>query len=79
MPRGGRRTTILFWKRMLKEAGLDWVKVERLAADREGLRKTMYERMKHPEQWEWKLILNRDSDDKRDSETNEGSEQPAEM
>ena len=32
----GKRKTLLYWKRMLRECGVDWTDVERLESDRDG-------------------------------------------
>ena len=34
--KGRKRKTVLYWKRMMKEAGWDWMDVERLASDKKG-------------------------------------------
>ena len=33
---GRKRKTVLYWRRVLREAGIDWTEVERLTSDRKG-------------------------------------------
>jgi hypothetical protein len=49
---GRKRKTVLYWKKLMKEAGWDCVEVDRLASDRKGWRKMVSKRMKHLERWE---------------------------
>ena len=42
-----KRKTVLFWKRILSEVGIDWTDVGRLANDRSGWNKLVKERMDH--------------------------------
>ena len=46
-PPGKKRKTVLHWKRLLSEAGIDWTDVGRLASDRSGWKKLVKERMDH--------------------------------
>ena len=48
----GRKKTVLYWKRMTKEAGWDWTNGERLANDRKGWKRMVRERMEHLYEWE---------------------------
>ena len=50
--RGRKRKTVLYWKRMLNECGVDWTDVERLCSDRDGWKECVRERMRHLEKWE---------------------------
>ncbi len=50
--KGRKRKTVLYWKRMLKEAGVDWTDVERLSRDRDGWKSMVKERMEHLYEWE---------------------------
>ena len=49
---GRKRKTVLYWKRMLNECGVDWTDVERLCSDRDGWKECVRERMKHLNKWE---------------------------
>jgi hypothetical protein len=44
---GRKKKTVLYWKRMLSEAGIDWTNVERLTADRDGWKGIVKARMDH--------------------------------
>lgn len=50
--RGRKRKTVLYWKRMLREAGVDWTDVERMSGDRDGWKKMIGVRMEHLDVWE---------------------------
>ena len=50
--KGRKRKTVLYWKRLMKEAGWDWTYVERLASDRRGWKKMVKERMEVLYRWE---------------------------
>ena len=49
---GRKRKTVLYWRRVLKEAGIDWTEVERLTSDRKGWKEKVAERMEHLDRWE---------------------------
>ena len=49
---GRKRKTVLYWKRMLCEAGCDWTDVERLTNDREEWKKVVNEHMDRADVWE---------------------------
>ena len=49
---GKKRKTVLYWKKLVKEAGLDVTKIGMLTADRDEWRATVRKRMKHLEAWE---------------------------
>ena len=49
---GRKRKTVLYWKGVLKDAGMDWTDIERLTADRDEWRRRVKKRMDHVEQWE---------------------------
>ena len=53
--KGRKRKTILYWKRMLRECGVDWTDVERVCGDRDGWRGIVRERMIHLDRWERQL------------------------
>ena len=50
--KGRKRKTPLYWKRLLREAGVDWTNVERLGSDRDGWKRMVNERMDHLYKWE---------------------------
>ena len=50
--KGRKRKTVLYWKRMMKEAGWDWTDVERLASDRKGWKRMVKARMDVLYVWE---------------------------
>ena len=43
---------VLYWRRVLREAGIDWTEVERLTSDRKGWKEKVAERMEHLDRWE---------------------------
>ena len=49
---GKKRKTVLYWKRLLKEAAIDWTDVERLSSDRDGWKELVNVRMNHLDVWE---------------------------
>ena len=49
---GRKRKTVLYWKRMLNETGVDWTDVERVCGDRDGWKECVRERMRHLDVWE---------------------------
>ena len=53
--KGKKRKTVLYWKRMLRECGVDWTDVERLCGDRDGWKECVRERMRHLDKWERQL------------------------
>ena len=50
--KGRKRKTVLYLKRMMKEAGWDWTDVERLASDRKGWKRMVKARMDVLYVWE---------------------------
>jgi len=50
--KGRKRKTVLYWKRLLKEAGIDVTDVERLTGDRETWKEMVNERMTVIDKWE---------------------------
>ena len=52
---GKKRKTVLYWKRILSEAGIDWTDVGRLASNRSGWKKLMKDRMDHLDVYERQL------------------------
>ena len=46
---------MLYWKRILSEAGIDWTDVGRLASDRSGWKKLVKEKMDHMDVYERQL------------------------
>ena len=51
-PKGGRRKTVLYWKKLLREAGIDWTDLESVTKDRKVWKGMVTERMKILEKWE---------------------------
>ena len=49
---GRKKKTVLYWKRLLREAGVDWTDIERRTKDRDGWRKFVRERMERLYLWE---------------------------
>ena len=49
---GRKRKTVLYWKRLLKEAGVDYTKIGALTKDRDGWKGIVNRRMKHLLEWE---------------------------
>ena len=49
---GKKRKTILYWKKLIKEAGLDVTKIDILTKNRDEWRGLVRERMRHLERWE---------------------------
>ena len=49
---GRKRKTVLYWKKLVREAGLDWTEIEGLTEDRDRWRAIVGERMKHLEEYE---------------------------
>lgn len=50
--KGRRRKTSFYWKKLLKEAGIEWTDVGFLARDRKKWKKLVDDRMKHLKLWE---------------------------
>ena len=50
--RGRRRRTISYWKKLLKEAGIDWTNLKALTEDRKKWKKIVEERTEHLDKWE---------------------------
>ena len=48
-----RERIFLYWKRLLKEAGIDWTKIGQLSVDRKMWKGRVREHMDHFRQWEW--------------------------
>ena len=51
---GRKRKTVLYWKRLMKEAGLDTTRVNQLTKDRKEWKRMVNERVKHLDEWESK-------------------------
>ena len=51
---GKKRKTVLYWKRLVKEAGLDCSKIGALTKDRKEWKRIVNKRMKHLKEWEQK-------------------------
>ena len=44
---GKKRKTVLYWKKLLKEAGIDYTKINSLTKDRKGWKMAVRERANH--------------------------------
>ena len=51
---GKKRKTVLYWKKLLKEAGIDYTKINSLTKDRKGWKMAVRERANHIHEWERK-------------------------
>lgn len=51
-PKGRRKKTVPYWKRLLREAGLDWTDVGNLTKDRKKWKSAVKERMEWLAKWE---------------------------
>ena len=49
---GRRRKMVLYWKRLLREAGVDWTRIGRLTEDRKKWKEVVRVRMKRIQEWE---------------------------
>ena len=49
---GRKRKTVLYWRRLIKEAGLDWTEIGALTEDRKEWKRNVRERAKHIDLWE---------------------------
>ena len=49
---GRKRKTLLYWKGLLREAGVDWSRAGEIAQDRDGWRKMVHDRVEHLVEWE---------------------------
>ena len=50
--KGRKKKTVLYWKRVMRDAGMDWTQVEQMTSNREGWKKSVKERMDHLYKWE---------------------------
>ena len=51
-PKGRRRRTIFYWKKLLREAGVDATNLKAVTEDRKKWKKIVKERMEHLDKWE---------------------------
>ena len=51
---GKKRKTVLYWRKLLREAGIDQTRIGMLSQDKKGWKATVNERVKHIEEWEEK-------------------------
>ena len=54
-PKRSRRKTVLYWKKLLREAGIDYTKIGQLTSDRKLWKSRVRERMDHLRKWEWSM------------------------
>ena len=52
---GKKKKTVLYWKRLLREAGVDWTDIERRTKDRKEWKRCVMERMERVHLWEKQL------------------------
>ena len=50
--KGRKRKTLCYWKKLLREAGIDWTDLDNVTKDRKKWRKMVKERMDNLEKWE---------------------------
>ena len=51
-PKGRKRKTVLYWKKLLREAGIDWTDLGEVTSDRKKWKKLVKERMEKLDKWE---------------------------
>ena len=71
--RGRKAKTVIYWKRIIREAGFDWTDIGRLTEERKKWKASIRERMKHLESWERRLA-HRNTEER--GERNNVPEQP---
>ena len=49
---GKKRKTVLYWRRLLREAGIDYTKIHSLTRDRKAWRMLVNERVRYIQEWE---------------------------
>ena len=54
---GKKRKTILYCKRLLKQAGRDWTRMEGLTRDRKAWKQLVRNKIKYQEEWERKGVI----------------------
>ena len=52
-PEGRRRKTVCYWKKLLREAGIDCTDLDGVTEDRKKWKAMVKERMGKLEKWEW--------------------------
>ena len=55
---GKKVKTVIYWKKIVKEAGMDWTDIARLTEDRKLWKASVRERIEHLEKWERRNALN---------------------
>ena len=51
-PKGGRRKTVCYWKKLLREAGINWTDLAVRTGDRKKWKRRVKERMNTLNKWE---------------------------
>ena len=51
-PKGRRRKTVSYWKKLLREAGIDWTDLKEVTGDRKAWKRLVKERMDKLDKWE---------------------------
>ena len=67
--KGSRRKTVLYWKKLLREAGIDYTRIGQLTKDKKVWKASVRERMDALKDWEWSKghKWQKDSPEKRDA------------
>ena len=50
--KGKKRKTVLYWKQLVKEAGIDKTRIGKVTSNRKEWKRIVKERMNHLEKWE---------------------------
>ena len=61
---GKKRKTLLYWKKLIREAGLDYTKINSLTRDRKEWRRIVRERAEHIHEWERKAAHSFEGEDR---------------
>ncbi|MCP3663552.1 MAG: hypothetical protein GY696_13850, partial [Gammaproteobacteria bacterium] len=49
---GSKRKTVIYWQKLLREAGIDWTRIGQLTKERKEWKALVKKRMDHLEKWE---------------------------
>ena len=61
---GYKRKTIFYWRKLLKEAGINWTEAPKFALDRKEWKRRIKIRMDHLEKWEYQQGNRHDGEEK---------------
>ena len=53
---GKKRKTIIYWKKLLREANIDWTEAGRMAQDRSAWKEVVMKRVAHMEKYKKKSV-----------------------